>query len=158
MTPQTFRATALALVLLAAPLCAQAAPPDLAGRWVFSAAKSRNVGMMAQVAVTTEVTQSASRVVVDDTSRFGGRTYLEHTVYDLTGGASTNASPMTGSKHRPQPGWEGATLTTDWERPEKPVAGSGLRRTESRRLSPDGRSMVVESRSDPGRTRWSWSS
>jgi hypothetical protein len=146
MFSRPFPAAALALALLAAPLCAHAGAPDFAGRWVFSAAKSRNVGMMAQVAVSTQVTQSTGRVVVDDTSQFGGRTYLEHTVYDLAGGVSTNASPMTGASTG-HSHWDGAALTSDWERPGA-VPGSTLRRTETRRLSADGRSMVVESRSD----------
>jgi hypothetical protein len=145
MSIKTAALSLCAAVVLAAPLAARAAPPpDLAGRWVFSAARSRNVGMMADVAVTTTVVQSRARIVVDDTSVFQGRSYVEHTVYDLGGGASQNTSPMTGASTG-RSHWEAGALVTDWERPGA-VAGVVNHRIETRRLAPDGRSMVVESR------------
>jgi hypothetical protein len=117
--------------------------PDFSGTWTFAPARSRDVGMMADAAITSVVRQSKDRLVVDDASVFGGKTYAEHTVYDLTGAPSSNTSPTMGpSVGRSR--WDGARLITDWER-QGALAGSVQHRLEARSLSADGRVMTLES-------------
>jgi hypothetical protein len=135
----------LAAAVLGTAVVALAAisPADFSGTWEFDAAQSKNVGMMAQAKITTTITQSKTQVIVDDASVFNGQPGQQHTVYDLEGKPAANtlvmAGPSTARSH-----WDGARLVTEWESAGS-IAGTTVKRTETRYLSADGRTMVVES-------------
>jgi len=126
------------LLVSAAP-----APVNFAGHWTFDSAHSSNVGMMAQGQIQTVITQTKTKVVVDDTSIFNGQTDTQHTVYNLTGRAVTNLSIMAGQATT-RSHWDATRLVTEWESPGA-IAGTVSRRTETRYLSADGETMFVES-------------
>ena len=133
----------IVLLLLAGVAYAAAPLMDFSGNWVFDPAHSKNVGMMAQGKIETTVSQTKFKIVVDDTSDFNGQRDTQHTVYDLTGKPVKNVSMMAGeattSSH-----WEGARLVTNWESPGA-IAGTQIKRVETRYLSPDEKTMYVES-------------
>lgn len=131
------------LLLLAGSAYAASAPANFAGVWVFDAAQSQNVGMMAQGKIHTKIVQTKVRIVVDDNSEFNGQKDSQHTVYDLTGKATTNTSMMAGQATT-RSHWEGSRLITEWESAGA-IAGTTIKRTETRYLSPDGKTMYVES-------------
>jgi hypothetical protein len=79
-TPATVLLLLTALVVQAAP-----APANFSGNWTFDWAQSKNIGMRSQARIQTTVTQSKTRVVVNDNSVFSGRADTQHTIYDLTG-------------------------------------------------------------------------
>jgi hypothetical protein len=128
----------LALVVQAA-----SAQTTFSGNWKFSPAQSKNVGMMAQAQIQTMVTQSKTRLVVDDKSVFNGQGDMQHTVYDLTGEPASNRLIMAGQATA-RTHWEGARLITEWESAGA-IAGTTIRRVETRYLSADGKTMYVES-------------
>jgi uncharacterized membrane protein len=124
--------TGFVLLFLAGMAYAASAPANFSGNWTFDAAQSKNVGMMAQGKVHTTMSQTKLKIVVDDNSEFIIQKDTQHTVYDLTGQATTRSH------------WAGARLITDWESPGA-IAGTMVKRTETRYLSPDGKTMYVES-------------
>jgi hypothetical protein len=121
---------------------AQAAA-NFAGKWVFDSAHSKNVAMMAQATIRTTIRQSKLQVVVDDASTFNGQSDIQHTVYDLSSKPVQNKSAMAGSAAS-RSRWEGSRLITGWESAGA-IAGTTVKRTETRFLSPDGETMYVES-------------
>ena len=131
------------LLLLAGMAYAASAPANFSGNWTFDPAQSKNVGMMAQGKIHTTVVQTKSTIVVDDNSDFNGQKDTQHTVYDLTGKPVTNTSMMAGQATT-RSHWEGTRLITDWESAGA-IAGTMIKRTEMRYLSPDGKTMYVES-------------
>lgn len=135
----------IAILGLATTLTGGAATPpaSLAGQWTFEPAQSRNVGMMGGMKIHTTISQSPSQVVVDDASDFNGQKDTQHTVYDLTGNPMSNTLIMGGSATT-RSHWEGARLVTEWESPGS-IAGTTVKRTETRYLSPDGSIMFIES-------------
>lgn len=135
--------TGFVFLLLASAAYAAAAPANFAGEWIFDATQSKNVGMMAQGKIHTTVVQTKSRVIVDDESDFNGQKDTQHTIYDLTGKPITNTSMMAGQATC-RSHWEGGRLITEWESAGA-IAGTMVKRTETRYLSPDGRTMYVES-------------
>jgi hypothetical protein len=135
--------TGFVLLFLAGMACAASAPANFSGNWTFDAAQSKNVGMMAQGKIHTTVSQTKLKIVVDDNSEFNSRKDTQHTVYDLTGKPINNTSMMTGQATT-RSHWEGARLITGWESPGA-IAGTMVKRTETRYLSPDGKTMYVES-------------
>jgi hypothetical protein len=122
---------------------AASAPANFSGNWAFDSAQSKNVGMMAQGKIHTTVVQTKFTIVVDDNSEFNGQKDMQHTVYDLTGKPVTNTSMMAGQATT-RSHWDGTRLITDWESPGA-IAGTMAKRTEMRYLSPDGKTMYVES-------------
>lgn len=119
------------------------AAANFAGTWVFDPARSKNVDMMAQAAIRTTIRQSKLQVVVDDASTFNGQADVQQTVYDLSGKPVQNKSAMAGpatSRSR----WDGSRIITEWESAGA-IAGTTVKRTEIRYLSPDGKTMYVES-------------
>jgi hypothetical protein len=122
---------------------AVSAPANFSGNWTFDAAQSKNVGMMAQGRIQTAISQTPFKIVVDDNSEFNGQKDTQHTVYDLTGKPITNTSMMAGQATT-KSHWEGVRLITDWESPGA-IAGTVVKRTETRYLSPDRKTMYVES-------------
>lgn len=103
--------------------------------------------MMSSMKIETTVIQTAQEMTVDDASEFNGQKDTQHTVYDLEGKPVSN-SPIMGGTATTRSHWEGARLITDWESPGS-IAGRTVKRTETRYLSPDGKTMYVES-SRPG--------
>lgn len=132
-------------IMLFAAAVAQAtpAPTDFSGNWTFVPAQGKNLGMMAQGAIQTVITQSKVQVVVDDNSIFNGQKDTQRTVYDLTGNAASNVSPMAGPSTT-RSHWEGKQLITEWESAGA-IAGTLTKRREKRYLSADGKTMFVES-------------
>jgi hypothetical protein len=121
---------------------AASAPANFSGNWAFDPAKSKNVGMMAQGRIHTTVVQTKFKIVVDDNSEFNGQKDTQHAVYDLTGKPINNTSMMTGQAAT-RSHWEGARSITNWESPGA-IAGRIVKRTETRYLSPDGKTMYVD--------------
>ena len=135
----------LALLVFLSDIAVLAAPPpaNFSGRWTFDPAQSKNIGMMGQATVRTISTQSKTKLVVDDDSVFNGQADNQHTTYDLTGKPVTNTSLMAGQTTT-RSHWDGARLITEWESAGA-IAGTTTTRIETRYLSPDGKTMYVES-------------
>jgi hypothetical protein len=135
----------LAVVVVLNAFAAHAAmtPVDFAGKWTFDPAQSKNVGMMAEGTIVTVITQSKAELVMDDNSVFNGQKDTQHTIYDLTGKPVPNMSMMAG-KATTRSHWEAAHLVTEWESAGA-IAGTLTKRVETRYLSPDGKTMYVES-------------
>jgi hypothetical protein len=131
------------LLLCAGMAYAASVPANFSGNWTFDPAQSKNVGMMAQGKIQTTVSQTKFTIVVQDNSDFSGQKDTQHTVYDLTGTAVTNTSMMAGQATT-RSHWEGARLITDWENAGA-IAGTLIKRVETRYLSADGKTMYVES-------------
>ncbi|HKV29086.1 MAG TPA: hypothetical protein VJN90_12520 [Candidatus Acidoferrales bacterium] len=135
---------ALLLIALGVAFTASAASkPDFSGTWAFNPSKSKNIGMMASVEYTSTITQTAKLVVVQDFTAFNGQKQTHETRYDLAGTPVPNESPM-GEKAQTTSHWSRNKLITAWET-EGAVAGTKVVRTETRYLSPDGKTMYVES-------------
>jgi len=135
----------MTLVIFLTAVVAQAAsaPANFSGTWTFTAAQSKNVGMMAQGKIQTVIAQTKLQLVADDNSVFNGQKDTQHTVYDLTGKPTANRSMMAGNATT-RSHWEGAQLVTEWESAGA-IAGTVTKRTEKRYLSADGNTMFVES-------------
>lgn len=132
------------LTILGTALCAfAAAHTDFSGVWEFKPEKSQNVGMMAQMKMTLTIQQSESSFDINSHANMQGQDYDTKTHYDLTGKPVSNEAPMSGSSETVSK-WEGKKLVTTWTSAGA-VAGSKVVRTETRSLSEDGRTMVVES-------------
>jgi hypothetical protein len=131
------------LILLAGLTYAASAPANFSGNWIFDPTQSKNVGMMAQGKIQTTVSQTKLTIVVDDNSDFNGQKDTQHIVYELRGKPATNTSMMAGQATT-RSHWEGTRLITDWESPGA-IAGTVVKRIETRYLSPDGKTMYVES-------------
>ena len=135
---------ALAFVGLFAMVAFAASRPDFAGSWEFNAAKSKNVGMMMQMKITETIQQTDS--VLDETSHssFQGNDQDMKTHYDLTGKPANNESPMAGPSETVSK-WDGNKLVTTWTSQSAVAGGSKVVRVETRSVSPDGKTMTIES-------------
>ncbi len=127
---------------LAVALLAQNAP-NFSGSWKFNPGKSSNIGMMAQVEMTSRIQQSSSSLDITSHSRFQGEERDIKIHYDLTGKPAMNESPMGGPAETASK-WAGGKLVTTWTSAGA-VPGSKVVRTETRWLSPDGKVMTMES-------------
>jgi len=133
-----------ALLLCSASLAALGANiPDFSGRWIFNPEKSKNIGMMSDMKMTQTITQSPSSVDVTTEATFQGANQQTKTHYDLTGKSAANDSPMAGPSETVTK-WEEGKLVTTWTSVGA-VAGTKTVRTETWSLSPDGKTMTVES-------------
>ena len=74
---------------------------------------------------------------------FQGDNQQTKTDYDLSGKPATNDSPMAGPSETVSE-WDGDKLVTTWTS-KGAVAGTKTVRTETRSLSPDGKTMTVGS-------------
>jgi hypothetical protein len=119
------------------------AQANFSGKWNFEPTQSKNIGMMAQGNIQTIIVQSQSKLEVDDTSEFNGHADTQRTIYDLTGKPVSNTSMMAGHATT-RSHWEGARLITEWQSAGA-IAGSIVKRIETRYPSPDGRTMYLES-------------
>jgi hypothetical protein len=100
--------------------------------------------MMAQMKMTYAVAQSASALDVTAHTTFQGRDEDRKTHYDLAGGPSTNESPMGGPAETISK-WSGGNLVTTWTSESAVAAGPKIVRTETWSLSPDGKTLTIES-------------
>jgi len=132
-----------ALCLIAPALLAQK-HPDFSGSWRFNPQKSTNVGMMAQMEITEALEQSDSALDAKGHSVYQGKGGDSRTHYDLTGKPATNESPMAGPSETVSK-WDGAKLVTIWTSESAVAGGPKIVRKETRSLSPDGKTMIVES-------------
>jgi hypothetical protein len=114
----------------------------LAGTWIFKADKSKGVGMMSAVAITAVVTQTGSVLKIHETTVSQGKEQTHDNTYDTAGDPKTNESPM-GDQSSTVSHWENDKLVTTWTA-QGAVAGSTVVRTETRSVSPDGKTMTVE--------------
>jgi hypothetical protein len=134
-----------ALMMLITTAWAMAGTPtDFSGLWEFNPAKSQNVGMMAQMKMTTTIKQSASALDAEThASMQGGMDNVSTIHLDLNGKTVSNDMPMSGSSDTVTK-WDGKKLVTTWTS-QGAVAGSTTVRTETRALSADGKILTVES-------------
>ncbi|HEV8038022.1 MAG TPA: hypothetical protein VGP62_04095 [Bryobacteraceae bacterium] len=128
------------LLLAALPVLAQ---QDFSGPWEFNPAKSRNIGMMAQMKLVSTVKQTKRELIITDVSTFNGREQTSETRFDLNGKPVPNKNPMEAAAETVTK-WDGNKLVTTWTSPGS-IAGTNSVRTETRSLSADGRTMTVES-------------
>lgn len=140
----TIRTAAVSLLLVVATTVAAQPVPNFSGRWVMNPARGKNLGMMAALTDTLTVSQTATELVIHDTSSFQGQASARDLRYDLSGKAVANDGPM-GDHNVTVAKWAAGTLVTTWTR-EGAVAGTKSVMTETRSLSPDGKIMTVESR------------
>jgi hypothetical protein len=118
-------------------------PPNFSGKWTLATAKSKNLGMMATLEDTLTISQTPAELVIKDDSSFQGQKNSRELRYDLTGKTTANEGPM-GDRNETVAKWVNGKLVTTWTR-DGAVAGTKSVMTESRSLSPDGRTMSVES-------------
>ncbi|MBY0494528.1 MAG: hypothetical protein K2Y23_09945 [Cyanobacteria bacterium] len=131
------------LLLNALSLVQAQAPPNFSGTWVLNTAKSKNLGMMSTLETTLTISQTATELVIKDASSFQGQQSTRELHYDLTGKPTTNEGTM-GDRNETVAKWVNGKLVATWTS-EGAVAGTKVVRTETRALSPDGKTMTVES-------------
>lgn len=132
-----------ALCLVTAVAFAQK-PTDLSGSWEFNAGKSKNVGMMSQMKMTQTIEQTNSSLDIAIHTTYQGRDDDSKTHFDLTGKPATNQSPMAGPSETVSK-WAQGNLVTTWTSESAVAGGPKVVRTETRSLSPDRKTMTVES-------------
>lgn len=133
--------SALCLITLVALAQKQS---DFSGSWQFNPEKSKNIGMMAQMKMIQTVEQSTSSLDITTRTNFQGRDEESKTHLDLTGKPTTNESPMGGPSEVVTK-WDGAKLVSTWTSESAVAGGPKVVRTETRSLSPDAKTMTVES-------------
>jgi len=99
--------------------------------------------MMSSMEYESTISQSADSLTVRDKTTMMGKTQNQETRYALNGSEVANASYM-GDPARTVTHWNGRKLITVWTS-EGAVAGTTKQRTETRTLSDDGGTMLVES-------------
>jgi hypothetical protein len=117
--------------------------PNFAGTWQFVPDKSKNVGMMTQMDMTQNIKQTDAALDVTTHTNFQGRENENQNHFDLSGKQVTNSSPMMGSSETVTK-WEGNNLVTTWTSAGA-VAGTKTVRTETWSVSPDGKTLTIES-------------
>jgi hypothetical protein len=126
-----------------------AAPPaDFSGTWTLNPAKSKNLGMMSSMEYESTITQSGDTLTVRNKTTVMGQTQNQEIRYALNGSEVANTSYM-GDPARTATHWDGRKLVTVWTT-EGAVAGTTKQRIETRSLSDDSATMLVES-ANPGR-------
>lgn len=119
------------------------AETDLSGKWALNASKSKNIGMMAQMKLVATISQTPQQLVISNATTFNGQESLSEIRLDLTGKPVPNKNPMEAEAETVSK-WQGQVLVTTWTSPGS-IAGTKSVRTEKRSLSPDGRTLTVES-------------
>lgn len=118
--------------------------PDFSGSWQFNADKSKNIGMMSQMTMTQTIQQTNTALDVTTHTNFQGRDDDSKTHFDLTGKPVTNEAPMQGQSQTVSK-WAGTKLVTTWTSDSAVAGGAKVVRTETLSLSPDGKTMTLES-------------
>jgi len=131
----------LSLVLIVS--AAAAGKVDFSGTWIFNPAKSKNIGMMSGMQLTTTIKQNQSGLTITDDSKFNGQESSRETRFDLTGKPVHNQTFM-GENAETTSHWSGGSLVTAWKT-EGAIAGTNVVRTETLSLSPDGKILTLES-------------
>jgi hypothetical protein len=131
----------LVIALVAGGLAA--AKADFSGTWVFNPAKSKNVGPMSSMQLTSTIQQNGSTLSIKDDSKFMGQESERDTHYDLSGKPVPNQNFM-GENAETVTRWVGDKLVTTWKT-EGAIAGTTVIRTETRSLSGGGKTMTLES-------------
>jgi len=136
-----FLISALCLI----PIAAFAAKhTDFSGTWQLNSEKSKNIGMMAKMEMTQTIEQADTSLDVTTSTKFQGRDDDSKTHFDLTGKPVTNEAPMQGPSETVSQ-WSGANLVTTWTSQSAVAGGAKVVRTETLSLSPDGKTMTLES-------------
>jgi len=133
----------IVLCLMATAALAQK-PSNFSGTWQFVAEKSSNVGMMGQMKITETIVQTDSSLDATSHAFYMGKDEESRTHFDLTGKPATNESPMGGPSETVSK-WEGGKLVITWTGESAVAGGPKVVRKETRSLSPDGKTMTVES-------------
>jgi hypothetical protein len=134
----------IVFLCVTAVLAIAAERPNFSGSWQFNPEKSKNVGMMSQMKMVQAIEQSETALVVTTHATLQGKDDDSRTQYDLTGKPATNESPMGGPAETVTK-WQGGKLVTTWTSESAVAGGPKVVRTETRSLSPDGKTMTVES-------------
>jgi hypothetical protein len=134
----------IVFLCVTAVLAIAAERPNFSGSWQFNPEKSKNVGMMSQMKMVQAIEQSEAALVVTTHATLQGKDDDSRTQYDLTGKPATNESPM-GGPAKTVTKWQGGKLVTTWTSESAVAGGPKVVRTETRSLSPDGKTMTVES-------------
>jgi hypothetical protein len=134
----------IVFLCVTAVLAIAAERPNFSGSWQFNPEKSKNVGMMSQMKMVQAIEQSETALVVTTHATLQGKDDDNRTQYDLTGKPATNESPMGGPAETVTK-WQGGKLVTTWTSESAVAGGPKVVRTETRSLSPDGKTMTVES-------------
>jgi hypothetical protein len=135
----------LAILIMAAGLAPALAadPPNFSGTWVLNTDKGENLGMVSAIKETVTIAQTPEKMTLDFSSVFMGKTTLRKVTYDLAGKPIPNEGPM-GDKADTVAKWDGNKLVAVWTG-ESAILGSKTEKTETRVLSPDGKTMSVTS-------------
>ena len=134
----------IVFLCVTAVLAIAAERPNFSGSWQFNPEKSKNVGMMSQMKMVQAIEQSEAALVVTTHATLQGKDDDSRTQYDLTGKPATNESPMGGPAETVTK-WQGGKLVTTWTSESAVAGGPKVVCTETRSLSPDGKTMTVES-------------
>jgi len=134
----------IVFLYVTAVLAIAAERPNFSGSWQFNPENSKNVGMMSQMKMVQAIEQSETALVVTTHASLQGKDDDSRTLYDLTGKPATNESPMGGPAETVTK-WQGGKLVTTWTSESAVAGGPKVVRTETRSLSPDGKTMTVES-------------
>lgn len=118
--------------------------PDLSGAWQLNPEKSKNIGMMSQMTMTQTIQQTDTALDVTTHTNFQGRDDDNKTHFDLTGKPVTNEAPMQGQSETVSK-WKGEKLVTTWTSESAVAGGAKVVRTETLSLSPDGKTMTLQS-------------
>jgi hypothetical protein len=136
------KSTALMILFCLLAANAFAADANLSGTWVLNPAKSTNIGMMASMQLTETIKQTETSLAMTDVGLMNGQSQTNEIRYDLKGKPSSNQNAMR-DKNETISKWIGSKLVTTWTA-EGAIAGTKTVRTETRSLSPDGKTMTVE--------------
>lgn len=132
----------LAAASLAITLSAQTSP-NFSGTWALDTARSQNLGPMSAMQDVATIVQTPDALTITDKVRMMDRDSTREQHFDLTGKPTVNAGPL-GDANETVAKWVGGSLVVTWTG-QGAVAGTKVVRTETRLLSPDGRTMTVES-------------
>jgi hypothetical protein len=117
---------------------------DFSGAWQLNPDKSKNIGMMAQMKMTQTIQQTDSSLDITIHTTFQGRDDDNQTHFDLAGKPVNNQLPMAGPSETVSK-WTKSNLVTTWTSESAVAGGPKVVRVETRSLSPDGKTMTVES-------------
>jgi hypothetical protein len=116
---------------------------DFSGTWVFNPERSKNIGVMSDMKLTTVIEQSADELLQKIDTTMMGQQQQQQVRFDLNGKPVSNETPM-GEKSETVSKWEGPKLISTWKTPGA-VPGTMKTSIETRYLSPDKKMMYVES-------------
>src|SRR5215469_16799778 len=117
---------------------------DFSGSWQLNPEKSKNVGMMSQMKMIQAIEQSETALDVSTHTTFQGKDDDSRTHYALTGKPASNELPMGGPAETGKQLQAGKLVST-WTRERAVAGGPKVVRAEARSLSPDVKTMTVES-------------